>query len=473
MRSKTPKPLHKIAGRSMLEHAVRAAGELRPEHLVVVVGPQGQAVADEAVRVGGIVGAPVSTAVQPVPDGTGGAADVGLAAIPPDPDGSPFDGTVLVVYSDFPMLDGATLAQFLRSHHDSGADGSVLSRVVANPHGYGRILRSPRGALTGIVEERDATEEQRRVLEVNSGVYAVQASLLRAALPELGSANSQGERYLTDVVEIALGQGRAVIAVVAPDPVALEGCNDLVQLADLAAEFNRRILRAHMLAGVTVVDPATTWIDVGVRLEPDVRIEPGTQLKGETSVKAGAWIGPDTTLEDTLVGAGAIVSRTHSLSAIVGDNAQVGPFAYLRPGTVLGAESKIGTFVETKNAQIGVGSKIPHLTYAGDAVIGEHSNIGASSVFVNYDGVNKHTTVVGDHVRAGSDTMFVAPLTVGHGAYIGAGTVLKEDVPPGALAVSAGKQRNIPQWTIEKRAGTKSAEAAAEALGADEGEGTT
>lgn len=465
MRSKTPKPLHRIAGRSMLEHAVRAAAELEPEHLVVVVGSQGEPVAQEAARVGGLVGAPVSIAVQPVPDGTGGAAAAGLAAIPED-----FDGTVLVIYSDFPMLDGATLAQFLTDHREGGADGSVLTRVVAEPYGYGRILRSPDGGLTGIVEERDATDEQRRVLEVNSGVYAFEAPLLRAALPVVSPANSQGERYLTDVVEIALGQGRSVIGSIAVDPVALEGCNDLVQLAELAAEFNRRILRGHMLAGVTVVDPASTWVDVGVEIEPDVRVEPGTQLKGSTVVKTGANVGPDTTLEDTFVGAEAVVSRAHAVGAVVGERAQVGPFAYLRPGTELGADGKVGTFVETKNARIGTGSKVPHLTYVGDAVIGEHSNIGASSVFVNYDGVNKHATVVGDHVRSGSDTMFVAPLTVGHGAYIAAGTVLKDDVPPGALAVSAGKQRNIPQWTLQKRAGTKSARAAAEALGLDEGE---
>nr|WP_040584896.1 bifunctional UDP-N-acetylglucosamine diphosphorylase/glucosamine-1-phosphate N-acetyltransferase GlmU [Segniliparus rugosus] len=473
MRSKIPKPLHRIAGRSMLEHAVRAAAALEPAHLAVVVSPQGERVAEEAARVGGLVGVPASIAIQPVPDGTGGAAEAGLAAIPPDPDGKPFGGTVLVIYSDFPMLDGATLGRFLASHHESGAEGSVLTRVVAEPYGYGRILRSSDGALVGIVEEREATDEQRRVLEVNSGVYAFEAPLLRAALPDLGSANSQGERYLTDVVEIALGQGRSVIGSVASDPVALEGCNDLVQLADLAAEFNRRILRGHMLAGVTVVDPASTWIDVGVEIEPDVRIEPGTQLKGATSVKAGAQIGPDTTLEDTAVGEDAVVSRTHATCAQVGDRAQVGPYAYLRPGTVLGAEGKIGTFVETKNAKIGAGSKIPHLTYAGDVVIGEHSNIGASSVFVNYDGVNKHTTVVGDHVRAGSDTMFVAPLAVGHGAYTGAGTVLTEDVPPGALAVSSGKQRIIPEWTLRKRPGTNSAKAAAEALGLDEGESST
>jgi bifunctional UDP-N-acetylglucosamine pyrophosphorylase/glucosamine-1-phosphate N-acetyltransferase len=240
----------------------------------------------------------------------------------------------------------------------------------------------------------------------------------------------------------------------------VEGVNDRVQLAAVRAELNRRVLRRWMLAGVTVVDPATTWVDVDVRLARDVVLHPGTQLHGATTVDEGARVGPDTTLTDCTVGAGAGVVRTHGSGSEIGPGASVGPFAYLRPGARLGPRGKIGTFVEVKNADIGAGSKVPHLTYVGDATIGEESNIGAASVFVNYDGVRKHRTVVGSHVRTGSDTMFIAPLNVGDGAYTGAGTVLREDVPAGALAVSAGSQRNIEGWVEKNRPGTPAAEAA-------------
>jgi bifunctional UDP-N-acetylglucosamine pyrophosphorylase / glucosamine-1-phosphate N-acetyltransferase len=240
----------------------------------------------------------------------------------------------------------------------------------------------------------------------------------------------------------------------------VQGVNDRVQLAQVRAELNRRLLEQWMLAGVTVVDPATTWVDTGVRLGRDVVLHPGTQLHGATLVDDGAEIGPDTTLTDVVVGAGATVVRTHGSSSEIGPNATVGPFAYLRPGARLGPRGKIGTFVEVKNAEIGAGSKVPHLTYVGDATIGEESNIGASSVFVNYDGVRKQRTIVGSHVRTGSDTMFIAPLVVGDGAYTGAGTVLRHDVPAGALAVSAGSQRTFEGWVEKNRPGTPAAEAA-------------
>jgi bifunctional UDP-N-acetylglucosamine pyrophosphorylase/glucosamine-1-phosphate N-acetyltransferase len=316
------------------------------------------------------------------------------------------------------------------------------------------------GAVVGVVEQADATPEQLLVTETNSGVYAFDAAFLADALARLRPANAQGELYLTDLVAAAHAQGRTVRALTCPDPWQVAGVNDRAQLAEVRAELNRRLLRRWMLAGVTVVDPATTWVDVGVRLGRDVVLHPGTQLHGATVVDEGAEVGPDTTLTDCAIGPAATVVRTHGSGAEIGPGAAVGPFAYLRPGARLGPRGKIGTFVEVKNADIGAGSKVPHLTYVGDATIGEESNIGASSVFVNYDGVRKHRTVVGSHVRTGSDTMFIAPVTVGDGAYTGAGTIVRQDVPAGALAVSAGSQRIIEGWVEKNRPGTPAAEAA-------------
>jgi len=285
----------------------------------------------------------------------------------------------------------------------------------------------------------------------------------------LSADNAQQELYLTDVVSIVRQDGQVVHARHVDDSALVAGVNNRVQLAELGAELNRRVVAAHQLAGVTIVDPATTWIDVDVTIGRDTVIQPGTQLLGDTRIGGRCTIGPDTTLTDVAVGDRASVVRTHGTSATIGDGATVGPFTYLRPGTVLGAEGKLGAFVEAKNSTIGAGTKVPHLTYVGDADIGEHSNIGASSVFVNYDGTSKQRTTVGSHVRTGSDTMFVAPVTVGDGAYTGAGTVVREDVPPGALAVSGGPQRNIEGWVERKRPGTPAAKAAAAAEKANQG----
>ncbi|MDQ1482736.1 MAG: bifunctional UDP-N-acetylglucosamine pyrophosphorylase / glucosamine-phosphate N-acetyltransferase, partial [Actinomycetota bacterium] len=284
--------------------------------------------------------------------------------------------------------------------------------------------------------------------------------VLRKALTQVGTDNAQGERYLTDVLGIARSEGLRVSAHPIQDPWQTEGVNDRVQLSRLSAELNRRVVQRWMLAGVSVLDPATTWIDADVQLGRDVTIHPQTQIHGASVIGDDVVLGPDTTLTDVRVGTGASVIRTHGSSAVIGAGASVGPFAYLRPGTELGAKGKIGTFVETKNAQIGAGSKVPHLTYVGDATIGEHSNIGASSVFVNYDGVTKRHTTIGSHCRTGSDNMFVAPVTVGDGAYTGASTVVRRDVPPGALAITVSSQRNLLGWVRNRRAGTASARAA-------------
>ncbi|GAB3680972.1 bifunctional UDP-N-acetylglucosamine diphosphorylase/glucosamine-1-phosphate N-acetyltransferase GlmU [Angustibacter aerolatus] len=454
MRSTTPKVLHRIGGRSLLGHAVAAAQGLGPRHLAVVVRHDRDRVAAhvEALAPEAVV------ADQDEVKGTGRAVQCALDALPD------LEGTVVVTYGDVPLLTTATLAGLVAAHESEGDAVTVLTSVVDDPTGYGRVLRADDGSVLAIVEQKDATQSQRAVREINSGIYAFEAAVLRRALAGLTTDNAQGELYLTDVLALARDEGGRVAAHQLGDPWQGEGVNDRLQLSRLGAELNRRTVEHWMREGVTVVDPATTWVDVEVRLAADVTLLPGTQLHGLTSIEPGAVVGPDTTLEDVVVRAGATVVRTHGSGAVVGEGASVGPFAYLRPGTRLGAHGKIGTFVETKNAEIGEGTKVPHLSYVGDATIGDHSNIGAASVFVNYDGVTKSRTTVGSHVRTGSDNMFVAPVTVGDGAYSGAGTVIRRDVPPGALAVNVAPQRNVEGWTLRKRAGTPSAEAAARAL---------
>lgn len=453
MKSAVPKVLHEIGGRSLLGHALVAAEGLDPEHLVVVVRHQRDQV-DAHVK---LVAPHAVVADQDDVKGTGRAVQCGLSAV------GELTGTVVVTYGDVPLLQARTLRELVDVHESSANAVTVVTAEVADPTGYGRVVRDRDGTVAAIVEQRDADEVQRSITEINSGIYAFAAEVLTQALAKVTTSNSQGEMYLTDVLAIARAAGGRVAAHVIGDVWQTEGVNDRVQLARMGAELNRRVVEGWMRDGVTVVDPATTWVDVQARIEADVTVLPGTQLLGTTTVATGAVVGPDTTLRDVQVGARALVERTHGSGAVVGDDTYVGPFAYLRPGTRLGAGGKIGTFVETKNADIGVGSKVPHLSYVGDATIGEHTNIGAASVFVNYDGVNKSRTTIGSYCRTGSDNMFVAPVTVGDGAYSGAGTVVREDVPPGALAINVSPQRNIEGWTERKRPGTPSADAAARA----------
>lgn len=333
--------------------------------------------------------------------------------------------------------------------------------------GYGRIVRDAGGAVTAIVEHKDATDSQRAIREINSGVFAFDGALLSDALGKVRTDNSQGEEYLTDVLGILREAGHRVGAAVGSDHRQILGINNRVQLAEARALLNARLLEQAMLAGVTVVDPASTFVDVTVTFGQDAIVHPGTQLLGATHIAEGAEVGPNTRLRDTRVGAGARVDNTVAESAVVGPQASVGPFAYLRPGTNLGAKAKAGTYVEMKNATIGEGTKVPHLSYVGDATIGEYTNIGAASVFVNYDGEHKHHTTVGSHCKTGSDNMFVAPVTIGDGAYTAAGSVITKDVPPGALAVARGQQRNIEGWVARKRPGSAAATAAQSAASED------
>jgi bifunctional UDP-N-acetylglucosamine pyrophosphorylase / glucosamine-1-phosphate N-acetyltransferase len=471
MRSATPKVLHTLAGRSMVGHALAAARGLEPRRVVVVVRHERERVAAHIAE----IDATALLADQDDIPGTGRAVQVAMTRLdgaaqadsaeggaPGSAAGALLDGAIVVVAGDVPLLDAGTLGELLAAHHADGNAVTVLTTELDDATGYGRIVREPgTGDVLGIVEHKDATDDQRAIREINSSIYVFDATVLRGALGRLGRDNAQGEVYLTDVLAIAREDGGHVRALRTDDPFVVEGVNDRVQLAALAREYNRRILEDWMREGVTVIDPATTWVDVDVELERDVTILPGTQLHGATVIREGATVGPDTTLRDVEVGAGATVTRTVGTLAVVGAGATVGPFALLRPGTDLGEKGKIGTFVETKNAQIGAGTKVPHLSYIGDATIGEHTNIGAASVTVNYDGVSKHRTTIGSHARTGADNMFVAPVSVGDGAYTGAGSVIRRDVPSGALAVSAGAQRNIEGWVVRARAGTAAARAAA------------
>ena len=467
MKSSTQKTLHEIGGRSLLSHALHAAAGVSPEHLVVVVGHQRDQVSPAVESIAEELDCEVSQAVQEEQNGTGHAVQCGLSALPD------FTGTVIVTNGDVPLLRPETLRELHESHTSQGNAVTVLSMTLEDPTGYGRVLRAEDDSVTAIVEQKDASEEQRAVREVNAGVFAFDGAVLRDALTKLNSDNAQGELYITDVLEIAREAGHRVGAHVASDPDELSGVNDRVQLAAAGRLLNRRMVEKAMRGGATIVDPETTWIGVNVTIGQDVTIHPNTQLWGATTIADGAEVGPDTTLTNMQVGAGASVVRTHGFDSVIGTDATVGPFTYIRPGVIVGQEGKLGGFVEAKKAQIGRGTKVPHLTYIGDATVGDYSNIGASSVFVNYDGVNKHHTTIGSHVRTGSDTMFIAPVTVGAGAYSGAGTVIKDDVPPGALAVSGGKQRNIEGWVQKKRPGTPAAEAADKAQGAAADDETT
>lgn len=452
MKSATPKVLHEICGRSLVGHVLAASRELRPEHLVVVVGHAREKVTAHL----GEIDPEVRTAVQAQQNGTGHAVRMALEEL-----GGAMEGTVVVVCGDTPLLTGETLTRLAATHSADGNAVTVLTAEVPDATGYGRIVRDgASGAVTAIVEHKDASESQRAIREINSGVFAFDGQLLADALGKVRTDNSQGEEYLTDVLGILREAGHRVGASVAGDHREIAGINNRVQLSEARRILNDRLLTGAMLAGVTVVDPATTWVDVTVTFEQDAVVLPGTQLQGETHVGEGAEVGPNCRLKDTRVGAGARVDNTVADGAVVGARASVGPFAYLRPGTRLGAKGKIGTYVETKNASIGEGTKVPHLSYVGDATIGDHSNIGAASVFVNYDGQDKHHTTVGSHCRTGSDNMFVAPVTIGDGAYTAAGSVITKDVPPGSLAVARGQQRNIEGWVARKRPGSAAAKAA-------------
>jgi len=457
MRSSTPKVLHPLAGLPLIAHVLDVAHALEPELVVTVVRHERDRVAEAVTQ---ILPDCVIVDQDEIP-GTGRAVEVGLTALP-----AGFAGTVVVLSGDVPLLEAEELRALVRAHHSAGNALTLLSAVRDDPAGFGRVVRDESGAFLRIVEERDASEQERALAEINAGVYVFDFAALAAALPALGTANAQGEKYLTDAAATIRSSGGRVDAVPVSDPWQVAGVNDRVQLSEVARELNARIVRRWQLAGVTVQDPATTWIDRNVSFGEDVTILPGSQVLGATTVASGAVIGPDTTLVDCEVGEGAVIKRSDAQLAVIGARATVGPFSYLRPGTELGEDGKIGAYVESKNARIAEGAKVPHLSYVGDVEIGPGSNIGAGTIVANYDGVSKHRSVVGAQVRIGSKTVLVSPVSVGDGAYTAAGAIIRKDVPPGALGMSVAAQRNVEGWTIEHRPDTPSA-AAAQAAGDD------
>ena len=460
MKSATPKVLHHIAGRSLLGHVLAAVEPLEAQQVVVVVGHGRDRVTDHVADL-----APSAVCViQDEQRGTGHAVRIALEALEAA-ETAEAAGPVVVLAGDTPLITTAALTDLLATHAESAAAATVLSAILDDPAGYGRIVRDAAGVVTGIVEQKDATAYELDIREINSGMYAFDETVLRRLLSQLTTDNAQGEEYLTDVVALMRAESHGVSAVPSASADEILGVNDRVQLAQAGALMRDRIAEHWMIQGVTITDPRTTWIDVDVVLERDVVLAPGTTLAGRTRINEAARIGPDTTLVDTFVDAGAEVVRTHALGAEIGPQATVGPFTYLRPGTVLGPRSKAGAYVEMKNSSIGAGSKVPHLSYVGDTTVGKGSNIGAATVTVNYDGEHKHQTVIGDEVRVGSDTMLVAPVVVGDGAYTAAGSVITEDVPPGAMAVARSRQRNVEGWVARKRPNSEAARAAEAALG--------
>ena len=451
MKSNKPKVMHEIAGLPLLGHALATASSLGASFVVPVVRHQKEVIAPyiEAFYPNAKI------AEQDEIPGTGRAVECALDAIPAD-----FKGAVVVTSGDVPLLDVSTLESLIDAHLNAGAAATILTAILDDPAGYGRVVRTSDGSFLKIVEDRDASKKQLDIREVNAGVYVFDAQHLRTALGRIGLHNAQGEKYLTDVAAELLAEGFEVQGIPVTDNWLVAGINDRVQLTEVAAELNRRICEAWQLAGVTIHDPSSTWIDVTVQLGQDVTLKPGTYLNGMTVVGAGSTIGPEVVLVDTVVGENASILKAHATGSRIGDGAMVGPYSYLRPGTDLGADGKIGTFVETKNAKIGAGSKVPHLSYVGDAEIGVESNIGAGTIFANYDGVKKHRSTIGSHVRTGSHNVFVAPITIADGAYTAAGTVVRRDVAAGELAMNVAPQRNIADWVIQKRPGSAAAEAA-------------
>lgn len=456
MKSRLPKVLHPIGGRPLVGHVLDTASRLGPDRIVVVVRHERDLVAS-AVAESGVDAVVVDQDGVP---GTGRAVEVALEAM------ADFDGDVLVLSADVPLLEEPTLAGLVAAHRSTTAAATLLSAMLDDATGYGRVIRDDTGAVARIVEQKDATPDEAAVREINAGVYVFAAASLRTQLASVGTDNAQGEKYLTDVVGLLRAAQQTVSAAGAPDAAAALGVNDRVQLSEAARILNARTVRHWQLQGVTVVDPATTWIDVTATLAPDVTLLPGTRILRATTVAEGATIGPDTSLVDCEVGEDATVTRTDATLAVIGAGATVGPFAYLRPGTDLGAGGKIGTFVETKNSVIGAGSKVPHLSYVGDTTIGTGVNLGAGAITANYDDIAKHRTEIGDEVHTGSHNVFVAPVRIGDGAKTGAGAVIRKDVPAGALALSVAPQRNVEGWVENNRPGTRAAEAAQRARSA-------
>ena len=438
MRSSTPKLLHQLCGRAIIAWPVAAARAAGASKIVVVEGPD-RPLADS-------LDGEVLTAVQENPLGTADAVKAAAAHIDPD-------GTIIVMNGDHPLVRAETLAGLAETHARSGAAATLATAVLEDPSGYGRVVRAPDGTVERVVETKapgDASELELRIREISTGIYAFEGAALLAALEEVRSDNAQGELYLPDVVPLIRSRERTVAAHEIADASEL-GVNDRVQLAAVRAIAQRRIHERHMLAGVTIVDPAATVIDADVQIGQDAVIAPFSSLDGSTEIGPGAKIGPLSTLIDTRVGEEAAVVHSYLRGADIGARVSVGPFSFLRPGAVLREGAKAGAFVEIKNSDIGAGSKVPHLSYIGDADIGEGTNIGAGTITANYDGRDKNRARIGAGSFVSVDTMFVAPVSMGDGAYTGAGSVITDDIPDGALGIARARQKNVEDYAERRK----------------------
>jgi bifunctional UDP-N-acetylglucosamine pyrophosphorylase/glucosamine-1-phosphate N-acetyltransferase len=440
MRSALPKVLHPLCGRPLIAWPVAAAQEAGAGSIIVVDNPRR--------RLAEHLPATVDVVIQEEPRGTGDAVRAAAGKIDPD-------ATVVVINGDVPLLTGEALRGLVAAHEQAGAAATMATMEPDDPGSYGRVVRGADGEVERVVEAKagagDATEAELAIREVNAGVYAFHGGALLEALATLSTDNAQGEAYLPDVLPAIRAAGKPVTAHPIGDPDLTHGVDDRVDLAYATERLQRRIHEGHMRAGVTIVQPAATVIDVGVTIGRDTVIETGCQLRGATAVGDDCVIGPHATVRDSTVGDGATVIHSHLHDARVDERATVGPFAYLRPGAHLHPQAKVGTFVEIKNSEIGRGAKVPHLSYIGDADVGEETNLGAGNITANYDGRAKHRTTIGARVRSSVDTMFVAPVTVGDDAYTGAGSVITEDIPPGALGIARARQTNIPHYADRKR----------------------
>ena len=441
MRSNKPKVLHTLAGKTFLNRVMDSVSALDPETLAVVVHYQAERVAEAARS----YNERVTIVNQDDIPGTGRAVQCAMTQLKEQ---GGLDGSVLIAASDMPLLDADTLNQLLAFHEQSGNGATVLTTILDDPTGYGRIIRDSKGNVLRIVEQKDANSSELAVHEVNTSVYVFDAKLLAEAIANLTSTTPQGEVYLPDALETAKANG-AVGAFAAPDPLSVEGVNDRVQLAALAKAHNKRICEHWMRKGVTILDSETTWIEDDVRIERDAVILPGCFLEGQTVIGEGAQVGPYTTLISAVIDADAHVERSRVQETHIGRAANIGPWTYLRPGNDLGEESKAGAFVEMKKAHIGNGTKVPHLSYVGDADLGEHTNIGGGTITANYDGVHKHHTTIGSNVHVGAGNLFVAPVEVGSGVTTGAGSVVRHDVPDDSMVYSENTQHVVEGWKPE------------------------
>jgi bifunctional UDP-N-acetylglucosamine pyrophosphorylase/glucosamine-1-phosphate N-acetyltransferase len=438
MHSSVPKVLHEVCGRPMIAWPILAAQEAGAGRICVIVSPDRD--------ISGALPDGTETIVQPQANGTGGALRAAVDVVR----GS---DTVVVLSGDTPLLSAEAIEGLLAAHSEAGAAATMMTTELEDPGTFGRVIRSADGGVDRIVEAKkpgDASPEELAVKEVNAGTYAFESGPLGEALDGLSNDNAQGEYYLPDVLPLIRQDGGKVIAHLVGDPAVNLGINDRADLARVAEEARRRILHAHMLSGVTIEDPGATWIDADVEIAADATILPGTTLRGRSSIGAGSTIGPMTTLLDSRIGERATVIHSYLTSCEVANEATIGPFTYLRPDARIGEGAKAGTFVEIKNSEIAAGAKVPHLSYIGDADVGEGSNLGASTVTANYDGQSKYRTKIGKNVHTGVDTTLVAPVEVGDDAYTGAGSVITEDVPPGALGISRAEQKNVEGYSGKK-----------------------